>query len=74
MRIMIQCSNCGEVRLLKKSMKDIDEAVKDGWCNFGSALYCPTCSKTWNQRNPEKELQRGVYTRLKIAEQIIKGE
>lgn len=50
MHIYLTCSRCGQ----NKRMSDSDKILKiinDGWGSFGSALYCPECCKTWEERN-----------------------
>ena len=48
----IQCSRCGKRRRLTTSRREsLDRAIQKGWGSCGTALYCPECSKTWNQRN-----------------------
>ena len=50
--IYLTCSNCGaRRRLSNKRVEYTVNAVKQGWGSFGSALYCPECSRTWEQRN-----------------------
>lgn len=50
MCIYLTCSRCGQ----HQKSSDSDNVLKiitDGWGSFGSALYCPECSKTWGERN-----------------------
>jgi hypothetical protein len=52
MYITITCSCCGEHRrLTNKRVSYTVKAIKDGWGSCGSALYCPRCSRTWQERN-----------------------
>ena len=49
MRIM--CSRCGSPKEFKYTATNVLRTLMDGWGSFGSALYCPECSETWNERN-----------------------
>lgn len=54
MYIYIQCSRCGKRRRIStKSEKFIANAVRQGWGNYGRALYCPECSNFWFVRNTQ---------------------
>jgi hypothetical protein len=30
--------------------------INEGWNSFGSALYCPICSRTWDERNKGRKM------------------
>lgn len=52
MYVKITCSCCGaHRRISNKKMEYTVNAIKAGWGSYGSALYCPKCSRTWEQRN-----------------------
>lgn len=60
MEIMITCSRCGKHRIISnKKVEYTAKAIQDGWNSFGSALYCPECSKTWEERNGENRKLAG---------------
>lgn len=59
----ISCSNCGKRKKFRYSASNILCTVyNQGWSSYGSALYCPECSKTWNGRNPGRPLARPEST------------
>lgn len=48
----ILCSRCGNTHSFRYSAENVGAAVYEmGWGSYGSALYCPECSKTWDERN-----------------------
>lgn len=47
----ITCSNCGLSVYFRTTSGNIRKYIKAGWGSFGSALYCPECTKTWHERN-----------------------
>lgn len=47
----IMCSNCGATGKISPWMPSLFRAVDDGWGSYGSALYCPKCTSTWEERN-----------------------
>ena len=52
MKITITCSCCGNHRQISnKKVEYTAQAIRAGWGSCGSALYCPTCSKSWEDRN-----------------------
>lgn len=53
----IMCSCCGNTHSFTYSAENAFCAVyKLGWGSFGSALYCPECTKTWAVRNPGRPM------------------
>lgn len=57
MTINIQCSCCGNHRKLSnEKIQDTVDFIKSGWGSCGSALYCPECSKTWEERNGSRKM------------------
>lgn len=62
----ISCSNCGKRKEFRYSVSNVLRTVyNQGWSSYGSVLYCPECSKTWDERNkgrpmPEPENTIGV--------------
>jgi hypothetical protein len=57
----IQCSNCGASKEFRFNSGKVLEAINEGWGSYGSALYCPECTKTWYERN-DKDLADKVNT------------
>lgn len=49
--IEIMCSNCGATGKISQWMPSLFNAVDEGWGSYGSALYCPKCTATWEERN-----------------------
>ena len=47
----ITCSNCGMSVCFRTTTGNVRKYIKAGWGSFGSALYCPECTKTWYERN-----------------------
>ena len=48
----LTCSCCGNhVSLKARTVKETVDIIKSGWGSYGSALYCPECTRTWNDRN-----------------------
>ena len=45
----LTCSNCGKTRSICAG--DMADVLGAGWNSYGSALYCPECSSTWDKRN-----------------------
>ena len=59
-KIMITCSCCGKHRTISnENVEYTVNTIQDGWNSFGSALYCPECSKTWRERNGESRKLAG---------------
>lgn len=50
-KIFIQCSNCGEHRMIPQSYETMGEMYLVGYRAVGDALYCPNCVKSWKERN-----------------------
>ena len=74
MYISVQCSNCGKRRRISnKKVEYTVNAIKEGWGSFGSAIYCPECSKTWSDRN-EKPMADEKNTFLLIMNHILKAK
>lgn len=71
----ISCSNCGADNDFTYSAANVIHVVHAlEWGNYGAALYCPECTKAWDQRNkgrpqsgPENAicLIDGLYQRSK---------
>lgn len=55
MRIL--CGRCGADYAFYYCAANVHNAVyNQGWGSFGAALYCPECSKTWDERNKGKPM------------------
>lgn len=77
MTVQIICSNCG-----RKSRKYVidkwtlvdpaDKFIEAGWNSFGSAFYCKTCVRTWEQRNgKDRPLWGKGHTRERVYQTIV---
>lgn len=78
----IQCSNCGATMCFVYGVGHVMGAIRAGWDSYGSALYCPVCTATWNERNKGRKLAgpehtidviNGMYIR-QSCEGIDRGE
>ena len=48
----ISCSRCGADHAFRYCAANVLNAVYNlGWGSYGAALYCPKCTKTWDERN-----------------------
>lgn len=66
-KVEIQCSCCGQRDSVTTGPTGLDRCVEKGWNSFGSALYCPECSATWEERNgPNKSLCGPEHTKKLI--------
>lgn len=53
----ILCSCCGADYEFRYGAGNVLCAVyTQGWSSYGAALYCPECSKTWDERNRGRPL------------------
>lgn len=72
MKITITCSCCGAHRnISNEKMEYTIKAIKDGWNSFGSGLYCPECSATWDKRNPGRPMAGEKNTFWVIANHFV---
>ena len=63
----VTCSNCGYVKVFKASDYQIIKRLKEGWNSVGSALYCPECVRTWDERNGKERPVWGIdHTSIEI--------
>lgn len=52
MWIYITCSRCGvHRRISDRKPEHAKKLAGKGWWNYGTALYCPSCSASWHERN-----------------------
>lgn len=74
MFVRIYCSRCGNRRRLstKGGSEDALAAIRAGWGSCGNALYCPKCTKTWNERN-SKPMAGTVNTLANIGDVMIRS-
>ena len=57
MKIDIMCSCCGNRETVSiRNVSDSVALIQRGWGSCGSALYCPKCSRTWKERNPDRPM------------------
>lgn len=60
--LSIQCSNCGCHQSFAHDTTFPASVPNAGWGSFGRALYCPECTKTWNDRNPGRPMANKTNT------------
>lgn len=66
----ILCSNCGKSEKFRYSVSNVLRTVyNQGWGSYGSALYCPECSKTWNERSKGRP-QPGPENTIKVIDDL----
>lgn len=58
----IYCSNCGTNKEFKYTAMNVLSLVVHGWNSYGSALYCPSCSATWDIRNGKRPMAGEEHT------------
>ena len=80
MYLQVSCSACGHrsrkfgYDRYRRYLDAPDKIVKAGWGSFGSALYCPKCAATWEERNgKDRPMWGNAHTRERVLE-IIAGE
>ena len=55
--IGLGCCKCGTEKIISSSLKDILDAIEEGWSGAGKwVLYCPKCSEKLKQ-TPNKHEQ-----------------
>lgn len=75
MLVSIQCSRCGKIRKISNAKVEYTvDAIKEGWGSFGSALYCPECTKTWSERNPDRPMPGEKNTFFVIMNTILRAK
>ena len=68
------CSCCGNhEKLSNEKVEYTVDAIKRGWGSFGSALYCPECSKTWPERNGNRPMSGERNTFCLIMNQFFEA-
>ena len=65
--VRLQCSNCGTTEIIKNRIDETEKAIRSGLGSYGSALYCPKCSETWDERNPGRPMADERHTFWIIA-------
>ena len=63
-KVRVCCSCCGSSVVATE--RDIRSLIKKGWGSYGSAIYCPECTRTWDERNPNRPMPgpENTYTVL----------
>ena len=70
----IQCSCCGRKCSFPYSADNVLRAVYTfGWGSFGSALYCPVCSNSWDERNKNRP-QAGPAHTIRVIDGLYQPE
>lgn len=69
MKVCIQCSNCGRSYVFywnKYEYPNPSEAIRNGWGSYSNNLYCPKCTKSWEERNGEDKPMNSKFATLDI--------
>lgn len=67
----LTCSNCGKTRSICAG--DMADVLGAGWNSYGSALYCPECSSTWDKRNRGRTMAGVLNTAQLVAERLVES-
>lgn len=65
--MQIQCSRCGKIKSFRYTVLNTMKLIDEGWGSYGRVLYCPECTKTWNERN-DKPMAGAMNTAHNIDE------
>ena len=68
--VTLQCSCCGERRSVVYTALNAASIIKEGWGSYGSALYCPKCTRTWEERNGANRPMPGKFNTLRIIDEL----
>lgn len=68
--VTLQCSCCGKRRSVVYTASNAASIIKEGWGSYGSALYCPKCTRTWDERNGANRPMPGKYNTLRIIDEL----
>lgn len=70
----IYCSCCGKRHTFSYSANNVLRAVYTlGWGSYGSVLYCPECTKTWDERNPGRPMS-GPDNTIRVIDDLYQPE
>lgn len=70
----IYCSCCGKKHSFKYSAQNVLRAVYTcGWGSYGSALYCPECTRTWDERNAGRPMP-GPRNTISVIDSLYQPE
>lgn len=68
----ITCSRCGHrSEEVERNQSSAEDLVSEGWGSYGSAVYCPTCTESWAERNPGRPLSNALATVLTITSRML---
>ena len=68
--VTLQCSCCGERRSVVYTALNAASIIKEGWGSYGSVLYCPKCTRTWEERNGANRPMPGKFNTLRIIDEL----
>ena len=68
--VTLQCSCCGKRRSVVYTAFNLASIINDGWGSYGSALYCPKCTRTWEDRNGTNRPMPGKFNTLRIIDEL----
>lgn len=70
----IYCSCCGSTHSFRYSAQNVLRAVYTlGWGSYGSVLYCPKCTRTWDERNPGRPMP-GPDNTIRVIDSLYQPE
>ena len=72
--LTIMCSCCGSKERIWYSASDVNDAVKRGWNSYGTVLYCPKCSATWEERNGTDRKMSGAENTVKLMDELAEKQ
>lgn len=72
-KFIIQCSCCGYHQDFPNDKTWPISVTSAGWGSYGSALYCPECTRTWPERNPGRSMASNGNT-LIVAKLFVRNQ
>lgn len=68
----ISCINCGAHCSFRYCAGNVLNAVYNrGWGSYGAALYCPKCTKTWDERNEGRPMP-GPENTIRVIDEMYR--
>ncbi len=68
----ISCSNCGADYSFRYSARNVLNVVYNiGWGSYGAVIYCPRCTKTWDERNEGRPMP-GPKNTIRVIDEMYK--
>ncbi len=68
----ISCSRCGADHEFKFSVSNVLNAVYGlGWGSYGAALYCPECTRAWDECNKGRPMP-GPENTIRVIDEMYR--